>query len=101
MSCYFLQRPNVVIKTVAATGQKSPAGNVLNAVWDTSAMATSPSHHVEEPDGTNVTDRPKEKIEQTQPNQLTPPRQGSTTSADSATSFKRFKGTFMKRLNEG
>ena len=104
-------RANVVIKTHAATGQKSPAGNVLSAVWDTSSidtMATSPSHHVDETDSVRKSAEGEKEVRggmsSEQSRHHTPTQQvpGVTVqSADSASSFKRFRGTFMKKLSEG
>lgn len=38
-------RPIVVVKTHAATGQRSPAGNIKSAVWDTSPLHNSSTSH--------------------------------------------------------
>ncbi len=121
-SC-FQVRSHVVIKTHAATGQRTAAGNVLNAVWDTSPLP-SPSHSptlpvhtpstktnadtaVSELDGISeartVPELEKERgknEEERLPKKLDS-QLSSEQTEDVRQTFKRFGGSLLKKFSDG
>lgn len=111
-------RPSVVIKTHAATGQRTASGNILNAVWDTTPIASpshSPTHSVPE-------QHKHTSISETDSSRRPPPvsRESSEEEGDMDEgpfpmrlsleqlqpaaikgSFKKFGGSFMKAFSDG
>ena len=110
--CFVFQsplRPNVIIKTHAATGQRSAAGNVISAVWDTSsihsspgngqdAMATSPARHSEETDAAAVV-RPKQAAVAS-PVRPHPQPPASNQPQAPTSSAKTVGGSFLKKISD-
>ena len=111
----------MVIKTHAATGQRTTAGNVLNAVWDTSPLP-SPSHSptlsgpasaksatVNEIDGTRevpvkqLEPAKEEKKEEVNGRNSEVKRQQvpSEGTADMRQTFKRFGDSLLKKVSDG
>lgn len=116
-------RSHVVIKTHAATGQRTAAGNVLNAVWDTSPLP-SPSHSPTLPaphapsskisagtavgglDGISSAktapgpERERDKVEERLPRKMDS-QPSSEQSEDVRQTFKRFGGSLFKKFSDG